>query len=525
MATYKINLISQKAGNKLIPVYASSNKDKIVNYAEVGTTTTSTKIQNGRYYVPRWDGWIQGSYCELIRSESSIKDQSQFDVGTVPILPEDAILNIETSNYGATADDFLVHNISSIFGMPYQFMSSVDRRLPGSNFGRKYADKILARSGILFLSPGRQKFLHKSEFTRALIGGGDVNTIKKSAQYYTIESAYSEYYSYVNKMCAATANMIGIGRKRININGHTASCNNFNWAKLGDRSMRSYFSDSENIAFYIDGLNSISESFSSSTRASQLAQTINGLSDTAQEVKFLLGHAAADAVDQASYDQTLSNIQSVIDKFSSGEGVLSGMVSNISAVLKGGKLIFPEMWSDSEFNRSYSCSIKLVSPDADDLSIWLNIIVPYVHLLALVLPQDFNDNTNGYTSPFLVKAYYKSLFNIEMGLITDVSVTRGGECCFNANGLPTQMTVDISIVDLYKNMHMSDLPAKLAANTQLMDYLCNLTGVNLVGKDPLRIAKYYAAIKGNQLSNVVSGTGLKLSNKITKLLDSLYKWQ
>ena len=35
------------------------------------------------------------------------------------------------------------------------------------------------------------------------------------------------------------------------------------------------------------------------------------------------------------------------------------------------------------------------------------------------------DNPNGYVNPFLVRACYKGFFNIDTGIITDMSVTKG----------------------------------------------------------------------------------------------------
>ena len=50
-------------------------------------------------------------------------------------------------------------NINGIFGLPYQFMESVDPRITGTDVGAKYAEKIIARWPLLFLTPCKQVFM------------------------------------------------------------------------------------------------------------------------------------------------------------------------------------------------------------------------------------------------------------------------------------------------------------------------------------------------------------------------------
>ena len=62
------------------------------------------------------------------------------------------------------ADDATIRRIMStktngIEGLPYQFPASVDRRLTGTNVGRKYAEKIFSRQPLLFLTPCEPKFM------------------------------------------------------------------------------------------------------------------------------------------------------------------------------------------------------------------------------------------------------------------------------------------------------------------------------------------------------------------------------
>ena len=108
-------------------------------------------------------------------------------------------------------------------------------------------------------------------------------------------------------------------------------------------------------------------------------------------------------------------------------------------MLKGGKIVFPKIWSNSSFDRSYQLDIKLRSPDHDNLSIFLNVLKPYCKLLALTLPRAMDtaetaskgffkqgiSDPNSFRAPFLVKAAVKGMFSIDMGIITSLSATKG----------------------------------------------------------------------------------------------------
>ena len=55
---------------------------------------------------------------------------------------------------------FTPETASKIYGMPYQWMPEVDRRVDGTGqFGRKFYEKILTKMPILVLTPGLPDFM------------------------------------------------------------------------------------------------------------------------------------------------------------------------------------------------------------------------------------------------------------------------------------------------------------------------------------------------------------------------------
>ena len=395
-------------------------------------------------------------------------------------------------------------SVNSIIGMPYQFMQRVDRRLD-DGFGRKYREKIASRDNFVYFTPGKQTFLPgQDKSTKANVlaalanmatGNDTDNILNANGRYYGLEPDAYTYYEYVNAACRSVAILMDIQNETVRIGNYSSSLKTFDWMKAKQNSYLNKLSSSEHIIVYPDGLNSISEDFGNSTRESSLVSQVNGYSDTIKEINYFMTGSAdsayADMLQNDGFDSTLSAIQDGINKFTGGQGVLGALLGNSTTILSGGKLVFPELWNDSDYDRSYSIDIKLRTPDADELSIYLNLIVPLIHLMALTAPRDFETNSNGYVAPFLVRAYSRALFNIDLGIITSLNITRGGEGNWAAaSNLPTSIDVSISVKDLYKSMYMSKYSrlfgnsgdptlAKFVANDGEMEQLMNLAGVNM----------------------------------------------
>lgn len=457
---------------------------------------------------------------------------------------------------GSSEDEKNITNLIStktngIEGLPYQFMESVDCRLPGTDVGRKYAERIFSRLPLLFLTPCEPLFMDdfskqdQQNLLQGIIGDGIENiaeTVSGSGRYYSTTYAYDEYYKYLNTMIASVAIYLGLFNETIQVAGYNepVKIGQIAWQKEMNSSFATYFSASENIIFYLDGMTSVSETFSNDTTESSLASQINGYSDTAKEIKFLFGdkgNAVADMISKAG--DITSSITSQLAKGLSnvGGGIVGSLADKgVYSVLNGGKIVFPEIWSNSSFDRSYSIDIKLRSPDHDSLSILLNVLKPYCKLLTLCLPRqtltkDGSEDPNSYNSPFLVKAYSKGLFNIDMGIITGLTVTRGAECCWNDDGLPTQIDISVEIKDLYKSLMMSrindfknglNIMKSVANNTSYQDFLANMAGLNIGQMEMGRRIKMYYYLTQTYVGTSTANLYTKVENKISNLVGKLY---
>lgn len=398
---------------------------------------------------------------------------------------------------------FTISSTRAVFGMPYQFTPITDIRLDtdansGANsayFGRLYYEKIVARAPVMIVQVGVPSFMfsfnkeQKEGIIKELALGDNHDAaansiINGNGRYYSFKETGEQYFAAVNSMTRVIACLMGIEDKPIPTpSGGTKAAGGVDWADQGFAQLWNWYHHS--VCFYIDSQPQVQEDITNGTRQSQLASKVNQIGDMASEIQFLLGGVSNLTGKDFTMDQ--SNIGS-----SNTTGIISSISENIKALMAGGRMYFPEIWSDSNFMRQYSVSIKLDTPDADPLSVYLNIFVPLCHILAFCLPRSAGKNV--YVSPFLIRAYYKSMFNIDMGIVTSCSITKGNQGSWTQDGLPTEVTVNLTIKDLYDVMSLAvfnnegNLESKtvttnnvdlVLANPGQIDYLATMCGINI----------------------------------------------
>lgn len=461
------------------------------------------------------------------------------------------------SNINQYVSKIMSTKTNGIEGLPYQFMDSVDRRITGTSgagVGRKYGERIFSRLPLLFLTPCEPLFMDdfdkssKDAVATALLGGASIDNLTElingSGRYYSLNFNYSEYYDYLNTMLASVAAFLGIFNETISIGDQPAKqIGLIDWRNELNSSFKTFFSSQENVVFYLDGLNQVQESFTNETTESSLASTINGFADQARELRFLFGSEGSMAADlMNSATEVTSSITSQLSGAlaKAGGGIVGSLADKgVNTVLNGGKIVFPEVWSNSNYDKSYSLEVKLRSPDHDSLSIFLNILKPYCKLLCLALPRQSKNpageyDPNGYSSPFLVKAFSKGMFNIDMGIISSLSVSKGAECCWNDDGLPTQIDISIEIKDLYHSLAMSsmwdsnNLFKSVSAlkgvvnNTSYMDFLANMSGLNVAQMEVGRRITMFYYLSRSMLGTAGSTVFSRFDQGVSRLISKMY---
>lgn len=468
-----------------------------------GVTTTSTSSQQ-----------VASNTTDdtLNQTMEDMEEGNDLSAGEYYVSLED-IQATENDSWTAPTDGSEFYNIRSvigILGLPYQFMPHVDLRMDGTfnntSTGSEYASKIVSSMPLLMITPGIPAFMkgysdeEKQSTIESLLGtvtGSNADSLNellsRTGRYYTFKPTVPDFFNYLNPMARICARLMEVQDKTMD-DGTTLD--NVDWMVYTQQKVENLIdlaTDYMAIPIYLDSETQISESFSNDTTESSLASTINGFSDMARELMFVLGYGASalDLDSIVSADNLLENNENLNDLvnklqgMAGGSGFFNSLIKQAGSVATGGRLIFPKIWSDSSFSRSYNVTVKLRSPDMDNFSLFLNIILPICFFLCLTQPRMMTNNPNAYASPFLVRAMYKGFFNVDMGIITSLDFTKGDEAQWNNMGIPTSVDVNMTITDLYEAMSITATSATgnyaydTLDNTALMDYLMTMCGINV----------------------------------------------
>lgn len=240
------------------------------------------------------------------------------------------------------------------------------------------------------------------------------------------------------------------------------------------------------ITFRVEHQGSVSDSFSSSTTSSPMAEKFNSMVKSANDFKF---DVAGGKVLQSDILQGAVNL--VTDAVT---GLAAGIsIANIPLALANNSYIkIPDHWSDSQtslhtesYQMKFHCTYA--HPYCQLTQLWL----PFCLLLPLFAPASAGGSA--YTTPFLVKAFSQSRQIIRIGIVSSASIVFGeGPMGWTKDRKPLNMTVNLNIMDLdktltipiTKSMGAFDLtnPAAFAQNVlsdagKYNDYISRLTGV------------------------------------------------
>ena len=474
-------------------------------------------------------------------------------------LDEQKILK-EKYNAGGELDagSFETQN-TKIFGLPHQFLETADFRIDAANnFGYSFAKNIYMEKPMVTLIPGKPNYLPDysggdKEMFGKLLGDYDNNSNAQSllntlinsneeSRYYDFVSDYTNYIKYVNLMCRAAAIFLNIG-DREGPDGKTAY-KDYNWANYQSFSNyssqtedKSLFGDGSGISsaastlysdavsgertfvnFIIDPNSSVTENIGNTTQKSQLEGAFDSMEGIVKEATMFM----------ASTSSVGSNIQSALtfagEKILElGNAVSFGLFKKLlglaeEQVLHGSNLIYPEIWMDSEYSKTYSIKINLMSPYGSRESIYLNIFVPMFHALCLTLPKQ--TSANSFTSPFLVRGYSTGWFAIDMGMVESIDIDKGPEQSWTVEGFPTQVTVTLTIKDFYSQLMMtkSDEIKLFWTNQGLIDFLGVTCGLDLSRPNIIVKLDVLTMLLSGAVTDLVPLTYLKLTESFKNML-------
>lgn len=446
-----------------------------------------------------------------------------------------------------------------LFGQPFQFTDTTDPRVSKSlHLGRKYVETFIAESPIVYIMPGRASYLpelkeeEKNVFSKMLDGAANSinSTIKEDIfkaeqRFFDFVPDYTNYMNYVNALCRVGAAMIGVADMTAPVKkGPIKNYRFFDWANykyeetfsgtaskkdevftvggLIDETVQSvteafetWYQGFQYVQFYVDPSSSFQESGSNNSGTSAVQSLLEKMQGSMKEYAFM-STAASSAT---GIPDMVQGMRQVVDSAASAfsGGVFSKILTNGHVVIDGGNMQFPEIWGDSNYNKSYNISINLVSPYGDKESIYLHVLVPLFHLLALSAPRQMS--ANGYGQPFFVKVSSKGWFNCELGIVESISIEKVMGS-YSVNGLPTEVRVDLSIKDLYSTMAItsSQNPGDFFENKALVNWLAVTCGLDITKP---AIAEKWTSV----LYSLVAGSAIDIPGNIySKTLEVTRNW-
>lgn len=225
----------------------------------------------------------------------------------------------------------------------------------------------------------------------------------------------------------------------LNLQGYGKDTTFMDYWKANQREGSAY------VGFRVDHVSTVQESFSTSTRESDISNRVNGISGGSRNLRFNFadGNTGFSMVDGA---------------INAAKGVASGFLESVhmSGLMSLAGSAFVDIplqvaESSSSFPTS-SYTIELRAPYGHILSRFMNLHVPLSCLLAGALP--ISTGKQSYAPPMLCSLYCKGKNQIRLGVIDSLSVTRGaGNMGFNNQGECLGIDISFSVKDLSSVLH------------------------------------------------------------------------
>lgn len=266
--------------------------------------------------------------------------------------------------------------------------------------------------------------------------------------------------------------------------------------------LRAEWTDGSRFAtFRVDPTGSVDESWSNSSRESDIQSKFNQISAQGRATSFSFAGGNIDGgVLTAVTDAVKGIATSAIDGL--GVGGLLGLAG-------GGYADIPKHWDNSSVNLPrMNYTMKLISPYGNPMSQMINIYIPMCMLLAMACP--LSTGKQSYTSPFAIEIYDQGRAQSRYAMVDSLTFVRGtSNLGFNKDRNFMSVDVSISFADLSSVMHMP------ISNGFSLDPLKGLFDDDTVYSDYL-----------NVLASATLGQNIFPSNKFKlNLVNKFRSWQ
>lgn len=229
-----------------------------------------------------------------------------------------------------------------------------------------------------------------------------------------------------------------------------------------------------------------SESFSNSTRDSDLQSSFNSFSAGRRNEMATFGNFT---VDNAFVNVIKDALGSAITGLADGVGA-SGLVA-----LAGQAFVdIPKQWDNSSYTPStMSYTIPLRAWAGDQITRLIDLHVPLSCILPLVLPH--STGAASYNMPFYMEVWHKGWAQSRLCIVRSCSITRGtGNIGWTQDRKPRGMDITLEFEDLSNIMHMplinnaslNPFAALFGDENNFHDYLAVVAGLSMADQVYIR---------------------------------------
>jgi len=301
--------------------------------------------------------------------------------------------------------------------------------------------------------------------------------------------------------------------------------------KFADALAVSALDGAQYIGFRVEKGSVPTETFSNTAGPSAMASTLNNVSKSKKDKKFMLsGLKEGDGILGA----LASVVTGATDFAAKAISELTGFAGAVELASGNGYFALPEMYLDSKFSTSFSMSLQLRARAGDPVSVFQSVYIPLCCWIAAVSPRAIGANM--YTSPFLFRAYSKGQVSIPFGLVESLSIKRGvGEFGWSRQMLPTAIDLDISLRNLNPALFMTIggdntlMQQIFAKNSGMSEYLTTLSGIGLYDRESVKsrmALKFNTMLQTLKLKHSPTHYGMGLGDTtIAKLVAAVGPWK
>ena len=251
------------------------------------------------------------------------------------------------------------------------------------------------------------------------------------------------------------------------------------------------------VSFRVEkGLDS-TETFTNEYGESQLAQTINQISDSGRQKTYTIGQFNTGV---GFIDSALNGLSGMAQK------IVGPEASGLTQVAMGAaKIDIPDVWTGSSFSKDISFELTCVAPFKDPVTILKSEFLPLAAILAAGLPR--GTGANSWVPPFIARMYSPGFFSSPLCAISSIAVERGAdEFGWSAQRLPGRMTIRVGVRDLSPIMYMylgsteNQFKEIFGSNNLFSNYMMTLTGMGVLDQIlPMKQMWRKAVVFGNSV--------------------------